>query len=164
MFMSLLDYSPKNVAVGALSEFRGRRFSDYLTQVNGFDLQQFERIHFLGCGGIEKVKILKENGYSDCKFSVDCSTPVNRSFCDGISNYCIYGTGKMIKVSGENKELIMSEHAKVLNPYYSIEEMSEILDLIVEHQRGKEYHTLETFDARAKLMLHNSDVFKVNAN
>ena len=162
-FLSLLDYIPCNIAVGALSDVRGRCFREYLGEVNHFDLQQYKRVHFLGCGGIEKVKILKENGYSDEKYSVDCATPVNRAFCDGISNYCVYGTGKLIKIRNDTKKQILLEHEKIKNPYYSIEELSDIIDLVIEHQKGREYHTPETFDARAKVMLHNSDVFKRNA-
>ena len=39
--------------------------------------------------------------------------------------------------------------------------MTDIIELVIQHQDGA--HTPETFEARAKLMLHNSDVFRKNA-
>lgn len=161
LFISMLDYKPQNIAVGALSALRGNAFREAIQEVNKFGLYDCKRVHFLGCGGIEKVKLLKENGYKDARFSVDCSTPINRSFADKISKYYIYGTNKKIEVSADSKEEIINLHTKVLSPYYSVEEISDILDLVIEHQEG--VHTSETFDARAKLMLHNSDVFRRNA-
>ena len=91
---------------------------------------------------------------------MDCSTAINRSFSDNISNYYIYGTNKKIVVSKESKKQILEFHKKEKNPYYTIEEMNNILDLVIKHQEG--IHSSETFDARAKLMLHNSDVFRKN--
>lgn len=69
---------------------------------------------------------------------MDCATPVNRAFCDGISNYCVYGTGKLIKIRNDTKKQILLEHEKIKNPYYSIEELSDIIDLVIEHQKGRE--------------------------
>lgn len=161
LFLSKLSYKPKNIAIGALSALRGKTFKDALVEVDKYNLDEYERVHFLGCGGIEKVKILKEHGYSADKYSVDCSTPINRSFADKISKYYIYGTNKKIEVSSSAKKHIMDLHNKSVNPYYSMDEMSDILDLVIQHQEGN--HTPETFEARAKLMLHNSDVFRKNA-
>ena len=160
-FISKLDYQPQNIAVGALSTLRGGKFKEALNEIKKFSLHRYKRVHFLGCGGNEKVEILKEYGYEDMKFSVDCSTPINRSFADRISKYYIYGTNKKIAVSKESKEQILKFHKKAINPYYTIKEMECILDLVIKHQEG--VHTDETFEARAKLMLHNSDVFRRNA-
>ena len=161
VFIEKLDYSPKNIAVGALSALRGRTFTEAIKEINKFNLCQFDRVHFLGCGGMEKVKILKENGYGDTKFSVDCSTPINRSFADRISKYYIYGSNKKIEVSESSKTEILKLNEKATNPYYSQQQLTKILDLVINHQNGE--HTPETFDARAMLMLHNSDVFRQNA-
>ena len=161
LFLRKLTYTPKNIAVGALSALRGRAFKNALNEVDKYELDKYERVHFLGCGGMEKVKILKEHGYGDGKYSVDCSSPINRSFADRISKYYIYGTNKKIEVSANAKNQIIGFHEQVDNPYYSVEEMSDIIDLVIQHQEGE--HTPETFDARAKLMLHNSDVFRKNA-
>lgn len=161
LFMCKLTYTPKNIAVGALSALRGRTFKDALNEVDKYELDKYERVHFLGCGGMEKVKILKEHGYGDSKYSVDCSTPINRSFADKISKYYIYGTNKKIEVSANAKNQIIELHEQADKPYYSAEEMADIIDLVIKHQEGE--HTPETFDARAKLMLHNSDVFRKNA-
>lgn len=161
LFLSKLSYEPKNIAVGALSALRGRAFKNALSEVDKYDLDKYERVHFLGCGGMEKVKILKEYGYGGNKYSVDCSTPINRSFADRISKYYIYGTNKKIEVSSSVKCQIMELHQRAIDSYYSVDEMSEIIDLVIQHQEGN--HTPETFDARAKLMLHNSDVFRKNA-
>ena len=161
LFLSQLTYTPKNIAVGALSALRGEAFEDALVEMYKYDLDKYKRVHFLGCGGIEKVKILKDHGYSDNKYSVDCSTPINRSFADRISKYYIYGTNKKIEVSASAKNQIIELHKCAEKPYYSVEEMTDIIDLVIKHQEGN--HTLETFDARAKLMLHNSDVFRKNA-
>jgi hypothetical protein len=160
-FLSKLSYKPENVAIGALSALRGRAFKEALTEVDKYNLEQYKRVHFLGCGGMEKVKILKDHGYGADKYSVDCSTPINRSFADKVSKYYIYGTNKKIEVSSNAKSQIIELHKQAINPYYSVDEMSDILDLVIQHQEGN--HTPETFDARAKLMLHNSDVFRKNA-
>lgn len=161
LFMDKLDYTPRNIAVGAMSALKGKRFRDALQEVNKFNLYKYDRVHFLGCGGMDKVKELKNNGYGDIKYSVDCSTPINRSFADKISKYYIYGTNKKIEVSSGTKNEIIEFNESANAPYFSCEEISEILDLVIQHQNG--YHTPETFEARAKLMLHNSDVFRQNA-
>ena len=57
-----------------------------------------------------------------------------------------------------------NERISVNGTQISDDEMSEIIDLVLTHQQGREFHTHETFNARAKLMLHNSDVFRHWAN
>ena len=160
-FISKLSYEPQNIAVGALSSLRGKKFKEALNEIKKFSLYKYKRVHFLGCGGTEKVKNLKEYGYGENKFSVDCSTPINRSFADRISKYYIYGTNNKIEVSKQSKKQILEIHKKTIKPYFTIKEMEDILDLVIKHQKG--IHTDKTFEARAKLMLHNSDVFRKNA-
>ena len=161
LFLRKLTYTPKNIAVGALSSLKGRAFKSALAEVDKYCLDKYERVHFLGCGGMKKVKVLKEHGYSDNKYSVDCSTPINRSFADRISKYYIYGSNKKIEVLESSKDQILKLHKSSVNPYYTVEEMMDIIELVIQHQDGA--HTPETFEARAKLMLHNSDVFRKNA-
>lgn len=160
-FLNKLDYTPKNIAIGALSSLRGTAFKNAMKEVNKYDLHRYDRVHFLGCGGMDKVKLLKEYGYGDTSFSVDCSTPINRSFADRISNYYVYGLNKMIKVSEQSQNHILELNAEAPNPYYTQEQLEHILYYVIKHQEGD--HSPESFDARAMLMLHNSDVFRQNA-
>lgn len=163
-YLEKLTYTPRAVAIGGLSNEKPRSFEYFVNMFQEFGLHNYDNVHFLGCAGIKKLDILKTYGYNLDKFSADCSTPINRSFSDGISNYYFYNTGDKIKILEENRESILASHSRVQSPYFSYDEMSEIIDLVLTHQQGREFHTHETFNARAKLMLHNSDVFRHWAN
>ena len=55
----------------------------------------------------------------------------------------------------------MDIHSNIRNPLYTCEELKEILDGVLRHQSGNS--SPETYNARAKLMFHNADVFRYNA-
>ena len=59
-FISKIKYEPQNIAIGALSRLSEKKFEETLDEINKFNLHKYKRVHFLGCGGIEKVKILKK--------------------------------------------------------------------------------------------------------
>ena len=45
--------------------------------------------------------------------------------------------------------------------HFSVNEMIDIVDSILSHQSGQSSH--ETYDNRAKLIIHNFDVYRYNA-
>lgn len=161
-FLDKLEYTPTSYAVGGMSSLRGRAFESCVVSLKETECLDEVRTHFLGCAGIDKVRRLKQAGFSsDDLYSADCSTPINRSFSDRISNYYFYDDGTMIKILNETKDEILARHSASESPYFDEEELKDILLLIIRHQEGA--HDRTTFEARAKIMLHNSDVFRRNA-
>ena len=157
-FIQKINYTPTQIAIGGLSQCQSD-FEHYINNLRRFNLNSFEKVHFLGCAGFKKVNILKHYGYNDNNiFSADSSTIINRSFADGISKYYCYGSGRKIEIQEDNIEEILNIHKDLETPYFSYEEMAEILELVVTHQKGPYYHNTDTFNARAKIALHNSDV------
>ena len=160
-FFEKLDYTPKGFAVGGLSQARSKEFFDRASIIRRIQFPdgQVHPMHFLGCAGIDKVTVLRDLGFIDSAlYSADCSTPINRSFSDRISNYYDYSTGKKTTVVQEHVDTILYQNSRAICPYYSNEELKEILIKIIAHQNG--LHSYDTFSARAQIMLHNSDVFR----
>jgi len=163
IFLSKLDFTPKNIAVGAIS---GRDYHINDLKINTFGLEKFQRVHFLGCGGLAKTRDLKEN-FKGEKYSVDVSTPINRAI-DGatsgssFSGVYSYNDFKLIRINNENKDKIISDYAKgYKEKVFTLEKFEEIINSILMHQNGKSCE--ETYNNRARLIIINSDVFRYNA-
>ena len=162
-FLALLNYTPKKIAIGGLSSIRGKSISTYIPTLEELDLHSYEKIHFLGCGGIKKIKILKESGFSNDKFSVDVSTPINRviegsmknSVCSG---YYDYNSLTLHRIKSDTKNEILNLHSSTTSPLFSKEQMEKILNDILTHQGGNSSES--TYDSRAKLIIHNNDVYR----
>ena len=97
---------------------------------------------------------------------MDVSTPLNRAIDGNISNtkwsgYFSYINNRLYRIKIETKEQILNIHRNSVNTLFSEQEMSNIIDSILLHQNGQS--SQETYNARAKLILHNSDVFRCNA-
>lgn len=165
-FLLLLEYKPKKFAIGGLTKTKKSDLIKIIENLNSvLDFKKLKRVHFLGCGGVEKTKIIK-NYINGENFSVDCSTPMNRSI-DGnkngtsFSGYFNYNDSKMIRIKPTNLTKILKIHKNYNDSIYSEIEMKEILDKILKHQSG---HTSNlTYDARAQLSFHNHDVFRFKA-
>ena len=169
LFFSGLNYSPRKLAVGGLSstsvsETDIRRQMAILQK---FDILSFDKVHFLGCGGFKKVKAIKDCDIDGDHISVDCSTCINRSI-DGStsgatqSGYFDYQSRSLIRICPQSKNRILIKHRNVINPLYSVEQMEDIIDQIILHQSGNSSNN--TYNARAKLIFHNADVFSRYAN
>lgn len=162
-FLSLLNYTPKKIAVGGLSSTRGTAILEYIPILKTLNLHSYEKVHFLGCGGIDKIKILKESGFSNDKFSVDISTPINRAI-DGNkqntswSGYYDYNSLTLHRIKPTTKNMILDLHSSTTSPLFSKEEMEKILTDIIKHQDGNSSES--TYDSRAKLIIHNNDVYR----
>lgn len=167
LFFSKLNYTPENLAVGGLSSDKKNSFLIYISNLlKIINFNKFNKVHFLGCGGLDKITILKNNGLINDNISVDVSTPINRAIDGNIKNtsfsgYYDYNTLKLIRIKISTKEQILNCHSKSINPLFNYTEMSEILDDILKHQSG--YPSTKTYDSRAKLIMHNNDVFRQHA-
>lgn len=168
LFLSKLCYNPDKIAIGALSStsIRPSNIGNCLDNLKPFGFERASQLHFLGCGGFKKADAIKRYGYDGDNISVDCSTFINRSI-DGNttgkaqSGYFDYNSKELTRIRPDTKEYILELHSEVVNPLYTCEEMEEILDTIIEHQSGNP--SIETYNARAKLMFHNADVYRFNA-
>ncbi len=166
IFFRLLDYMPRNIAVGGLSssdESTFRACVDTLSQANLI----YDHIHFLGCGGLKKVAILHETVFDNAQTSVDCSTPINRSIdgnVNGTAQSCYYSyqEQELIRIKPTTRERILYLHSTADNPLFNLEEMTNIIDTVLRHQSHQSCE--ETYNGRAKLLIHNSDVYKRFAN
>lgn len=166
IFFSALSYEPKKIAVGGMSALPQVLFSSGVKTLTQFGLSAFPRVHFLGCGGFQKTALLKANGFHSEQYSVDCSTFINRSIDGSISGaaqsgYFCYDTYDLIRISPQTKHIILARHSAAADPIYTMDEMEDILSSILLHQSGSS--SLETYNARAKLIFHNADVFRHNA-
>lgn len=163
LFFSLLKYKPKNLAIGGLSSVSHNDLMSFKPTLIGLNLHDYNKVHFLGCGGLKKIKVLKEFGFKEDYFSVDVSTPINRSI-DGntkntsFSGYFDYESLKLYRINDSSSNDILHLHTKASNPVFSTLEMDEIINDILEHQNGKS--STKTYDSRAKLIIHNNDVFR----
>ncbi len=72
-----------------------------------------------------------------------------------------YYLKQLTLIRPDTKDYILELHSAVDNPLYTCDEMEDILDTIIEHQSGNS--SSETYNARAKLMFHNADVYRFNA-
>lgn len=165
-FLHLLDYSPRNIAIGGLSAVDDNTFRQNINTLVQANLG-YEHIHFLGCGGLKKVAILHETIFNDERTSVDCSTPINRSIDGNVrgtaqSCYYSYQSQELIRIKPETRDKILNLHATAENPLFSLTQMTEIIDAVLRHQNNQS--SAETYNGRAKLLIHNSDVYKRFAN
>lgn len=166
LFLSKLTYNPyTGIAIGGLSSINSNKINAFLETLAPFNFEKANKLHFLGCGGIKKAQLIKQYGYSGNNISVDCSTYINRAI-DGSTNgktqsgYFDYNSKRMIRISHETKEEILYLHGNFQNPLFSCDEMEDILNTVLLHQSN--YSSNETYDARAKLIVHNADVFRHN--
>ncbi|WP_449623073.1 hypothetical protein [Robertmurraya sp. Marseille-Q9965] len=171
-YISRLTFIPENFAFGGLIGMKQIDFIECAQKLM-FWLESFntpiDQIHFLGCGGLNKTRILKQIGFDEgC--SVDVSTPINRAI-DGsingnetgtVSKYYSYNTGNLIKIDPSNEELILNDHSMAHHKLFSDEEMVYIIEQIIRHQNRDS--DSETYDARAKLIFHNYDVYRSFCN
>ena len=165
-FLKSLDYTPKNLAIGGLSAADERTFVESINILAQAQLN-YERIHFLGCGGLKKVATLRGTIFDNERTSVDCSTPINRSIDGSVSGaaqscYYSYQNQKLIRIKLENRDKILQLHATAGNPLFELNEMTNIIDTVLRHQNNQSSE--ETYNARAKLLIHNTDVYKRFAN
>ncbi len=168
LFLSKLNYTPDKIAIGALSSTTINQYNlyDYLDNLAPFRFEEASQLHFLGCGGFKKAEAIKRYGFNGDNVSVDCSTFINRSIDGNIvgtkqSGYFDYFSKRLIRINPDTIDEILYLHEQVECPLYSCEEMEEILTTILLHQRRQS--SLETYNARAKLMFHNADVYRYNA-
>ncbi|MDM1352077.1 hypothetical protein HX014_15675 [Myroides marinus] len=167
-YLELLDYVPTKLGIGALTNFPNAQFEDMLRRLDEhlvFD--RYSKVHFLGSGGIEKSNMIIGTLGNQRNFSVDVTTPFNRGI-DGNtsgtsqSGYYDYQNKRLHRITPENIEHIMSLHQNFNNErkYFTNEEMREILNSILQHQNRNS--SLETYNNRAKLIIHNFDVYQFN--
>lgn len=161
-YLSLLNFEPINIAIGGLT----RSMRNNVNNLVAWNIRNYSKIHYLGCGGIENVNLLKENHLDYINSSVDVSTPINRAIDGNVQNtswsgYFSYLDQNLYRIKSETKEQILNIHRNSINALFSEQEMSNIIESILLHQNGQS--SQETYNARAKLILHNSDVFRCNA-
>lgn len=166
LFLSLLDYTPKNIAIGGLSAADDATFRLNVNTLAKANLN-YEHIHFLGCGGLKKVAYLRTTVFNNARTSVDCSTPINRSIDGNVSGtsqscYYSYQEQELIRIKPETRERILRLHATAESPLFNLEEMTDIIDTVLKHQNFQSCE--DTYNARARLLIHNSDVYKKFAN
>jgi len=164
-FLRMLNYRPKKIAVAGLTR-TGKLMTDIIKKLNNIiPFNNLDMIHFLGCGGLDNSKYIK-NIYNGDNISVDNSTPMNRAI-DGNtmgtsqSGYFDYVQHKLHRIKPVTINEIISLHNQYPTPIYTTTELKIILDKILLHQSG--HSSVRTYDARAQLSLHNHDVFRVNA-
>jgi hypothetical protein len=166
LFLSLLEYVPNKLAIGGLTR-SFREISQIITRLNRkLNFASYGRIHFLGCGGIKMASKIKELIPQNDSFSVDNSTPWNRAI-DGNtsgtsqSGYFDYSSKNMVRITPSNKDDIIGLHTEANSPVFTVEEMKDIINSVLNHQSNNS--GLVTYEARALLAIHNHDVFRVNA-
>ncbi|MBQ7975846.1 MAG: hypothetical protein IJ300_09210 [Clostridia bacterium] len=168
LFLSKLEYNPYNsIAIGGLSStsINPNKIGNYLDNLVPYKFEQAKTLHFLGCGGLKKAQSIKHYGYNKNNTSVDCSTYINRSIdgrTDGKaqSGYFDYNSKALIRISSDTKKQILHLHNQFPDSLFSCEQMEEIIDTVILHQSKQS--SLETYNARAKLIIHNADVFRYN--
>ncbi|WP_046745346.1 hypothetical protein [Kordia zhangzhouensis] len=167
-YLNLLNYNPTKLAIGGLTDYRVAEFSEMLVRLNNLlNFSNYERVHFLGSGGIRKANIITETLGNLENFSVDNTTAYNRAI-DGnkrgtsMSGYYDYVSKDLIRINPQNRSRILQLHSEVPNnrAYFSNEEMTDIIDSILLHQSNNTSHN--TFNNRAKLVIHNFDVYRYN--
>lgn len=168
LFLSKLEYNPDKIAIGALSStsISPDTIGEYLDNLEPFGFDRATQLHFLGCGGFKKADAIKRYGFDGENVSVDCSTFINRSIdgrTDGAnqSGYFDYVTKELTRIRPDTKNQILRLHSRIENPLYSCEELEDIIDTILLHQSG--HSSPETYNSRARLMFHNADVYRYNA-
>ncbi len=167
-YLSRLDYTPKKIGIGGLTDYKISLMGQKLNAIDGLiNFDNFSKVHFLGCGGLAKAMKVKSSLGNRPHFSVDNTTPYNRSIdgsIDGsaMSGYYDYKTKKLIRINSSSYSQILDLHRRSeAIAYFSLEKMEEILNGILAHQsmNSSQY----TYECRAKLIIHNFDVYKYNA-
>lgn len=164
IFLSSLSFTPKKIAIGGLASIRSKKELEKCIQtLKKYDTSNYMQVHYLGCGGLSKVEVLKKNGIDSTNISVDCSTPINRSIDGNLagtakSGYFQYDSKKLIRIEPGTVEQILEIHKKVKNAYYTEAEMEDILYWVLKHQSHQSSY--KTYEARAKLIFHNYDVHR----
>lgn len=168
-YLKQLKYKPKKLAIGALIDLNDSDFAKEIEKLHTtLDFSKFEKIHLLGCGGIKKVKIIKEVIGNFENVSVDNTTAYNRSI-DGntrgtaVSKYYDYTSKKMYNITEDNLSMILEMHNNSSNTLYTTKEMEKILKGILIFQNGKSPSSQFSYDNRARLIMHNFDVYRMNA-
>ena len=167
-YFKKLKYKPTKLAIGGAAFYHRSDFATALQNLNKvIKLKDYKRVHFLGCGGLERAKIIKTSLGNLPNFSVDNTTPYNRGI-DGNtkgstrSGYFDYMSGGLIRIDPNTIKTILQCHKTAgNNAYFSMEEMKTILKGILQHQSGNS--SPDTYECRAKLIIHNFDVFKYRA-
>ncbi|MDA9003838.1 hypothetical protein N9J06_01925, partial [Flavobacteriales bacterium] len=169
-YLKRLDYTPTKIAIGALIDMNNEDFTKSILNIDKkLNLKSFKRVHFLGCGGIKKAQLLKATLGNHSNFSVDNTTAFNRAIDGnkkGTSQSCYidYADKKIHRIKPDSKDDILNIHYKTDKSIklFSDTEMVVIINSILEHQSG--YSSEKTYNNRAKLIIHNFDVFKYNAD
>lgn len=169
-YLNKLDYVPTKLAIGALIDMNTELFTKSILNIDKvLNLKNYKKVHFLGCGGIKKAQLLKLVLGNHSNFSVDNTTAFNRAI-DGNtkgttqSGYVDYHNKKIHRVKPDSKRDILNIHFNTDNStkLFSDNEMEIILNSILKHQSNNS--SKETYDNRAKLIMHNFDVFRHNAS
>lgn len=168
-FLSNLKYTPTKLGIGGLSDLRNvDLFSKRIKEMDKLlDFSKFNRVHFLGCGGLKKVAAIKTSIGNRKNFSVDNTTPYNRSIDGSTSGaaqscYYDYSSKRMIRISPSTKDEILKLHMKSeAIACFSHKEMKDIIEKVLLHQSNQSSKT--TYEARGKLIMHNFDVFRYHA-
>ena len=169
-YFDRLDYTPTKLAIGALIDMNNEDFTNSIINMDKkLNLKSYSRVHFLGCGGIKKAQLLKSTLGNHSNFSVDNTTAFNRAI-DGNtkgtsqSGYIDYENKKIHRINPQTKNDILKIHYRTDKSIklFSDNEMEVIINSILEHQSSNS--STETYNNRAKLIMHNFDVFKYNAN
>lgn len=169
-YLDRLDYTPTKLAIGALIDMNNKDFTNSILNIDKkLDLKRYSKVHFLGCGGIKKAQLLKSILGNHSNFSVDNTTAFNRAI-DGNtkgtsqSGYIDYVNKKIYRIKPDSKDDILKIHFNTDKSIklFSDSEMEVIINSILEHQSSNS--SVDTYNNRAKLIMHNFDVFKHNSN
>jgi hypothetical protein len=168
-YLDSLEYTPSKIAIGGLTDYSVSEFEEMLIRIDKLiNLTQFERVHFLGSGGIRKTNIIQGALGNVASYSVDNTTAYNRAIDGNVagtsqSGYYDYLTKDLIRITPQNRSIIIDKHKQVPSEiaHFSVDEITEIVDSILTHQSGNSSH--QTYDNRAKLIIHNFDVYRYNA-
>lgn len=167
-YLELLDYTPVKIAIGGLTDYSYSEFGGMLLRLNNLlNLSQFKKVHFLGSGGIKKSNVIIDILGNKSNFSVDNTTAYNRAI-DGNtagssqSGYYDYLSKDLIRINPQSIDHILELHDSVPNnrALFKTSEMRVVLESILRHQSGQSSH--DTYNNRAKLIIHNFDVYKYN--
>lgn len=169
-YLSLLKFQPTKLAIGGLTDFNNSLFSTMLLRLNALlNFSSFKRVHFLGSGGLKKTTMIINSLGNHSNFSVDNTTPFNRAIDGNImgtsqSSYYDYISKSLTKITPSNKPLIIAMHKAVPAnvKHFTDLEMDVIIDEILKHQSSGNHPG--TYDNRAKLIIHNFDVYRHHAS
>ena len=168
-YFDSLEYTPTKIAIGGLTDYNVAEFEEMLLRLDKLiKLSHYDRVHFLGSGGIRKTNIIQGALGNIASYSVDNTTAYNRAIDGNIagtsqSGYYDYTSKNLIRITPENRDMIIQTHNDLPKgtAHFSVNEMIDIVDSILSHQSGHSSH--ETYDNRAKLIIHNFDVYRYNA-